>query len=58
MLQIAPDGSVMDARAERGSPILVKAAIEAAQQWRYAPYSAIPGQAPLTTSVDFNFHLE
>ena len=54
-LEVGSDGSVVDARAERGNPILVKAAIEAARQWRYAPFVNIPGQGPLATTVNFNF---
>ena len=57
LITVAPDGSVINARAEHGNPILAKAAIDAVQQWRYAPYTPIPGQAPLTSVANFNFNL-
>jgi TonB family protein len=35
---IAADGSIRDLRVLSGNPILTSAAVEAARQWRFAPY--------------------
>lgn len=58
ILEIAPDGSVVDARPENGNPILAKAATDTARQWRYNSYAAVPGQPLRTTTADFTFNLD
>jgi TonB family protein len=52
---VAPDGSVADAAAEKGNPILVKAALAAARQWRFTPYPAQAGEPMRTASINFRF---
>jgi TonB family protein len=49
---IKKDGSVSRLEVVSGKPILAKAALEAVQQWRYAPM-----EKALTTDVDVNFTL-
>jgi TonB family protein len=49
---IEKDGSVSRLVVVSGKPILAKAALEAVQQWRYAPM-----EKALTTDVDVNFTL-
>ena len=49
---IEKDGSVSHLEVVSGEPILAKAALEAVQQWRYAPV-----EKALTTDVDVNFTL-
>ena len=55
LLRVTPDGSVAEVFSQRGNPILAKTAMDAARQWRFAPYPAVPGQPDRTTTVDFNF---
>jgi protein TonB len=35
---VAPDGGISDLRVLSGNPILASAAVDAARQWRFAPY--------------------
>jgi TonB family protein len=58
VLEVGANGSVIHARAERGNPILAQAAEQAARQWRYSPYAAVPGKPPRTTVVNFDFNLD
>jgi len=50
---VGADGSVWDLKVESGHPLLVKAALEAVQQWKFA---ASP-QLPATTTITFQFRL-
>jgi outer membrane biosynthesis protein TonB len=58
VVEVAPDGSVVNARPERGNPILAKAAVDAARQWLYSPYTAVPGQPLRTATINFAFTLD
>ena len=40
LISIEPDGHVSDMRAQSGHPLLVQAAKDAVQQWRYKPSAA------------------
>jgi TonB family protein len=55
-LTIDRNGSVRRARALSGNATLAQAAEEAAQQWKYAPYTGNDQSAfPAVTRVQFNF---
>jgi TonB family protein len=58
VFRVTPDGSVAEVFSQRGNPILAKAALDAARQWRFAPYPAVPGQPYRTTTVNFNFAMQ
>jgi TonB family protein len=45
-ITIAPDGSVVQARAVSGHPILVQAALDAVKRWKYEPF--VENGAPVT----------
>ena len=47
---VAPNGSVKDARAVGGHPVLVNAALDAARKWRFEPASV-----ESTGVIDFKF---
>jgi TonB family protein len=47
---VAPNGSVKDARAVGGHPVLVNAALDAAKKWRFEPASV-----ESTGVIDFKF---
>jgi TonB family protein len=49
---IEKDGSISDLKPLRGDPLLVKAALDAVQKWRYAP-----GEKAIITDVTVNFTL-
>jgi TonB family protein len=52
---IAEDGSVQDARAISGDPLLIRAALEAIRKWRYSPtyLNREPIEVETTIYVDF-----
>lgn len=54
---ISKEGTIENLRVESGHPLLVQAAIEAVQQWRYRPYfvSGIPVEVDTTIQVIFRF---
>ncbi|HEX4141653.1 MAG TPA: energy transducer TonB, partial [Candidatus Methylacidiphilales bacterium] len=54
---IAKDGSVGNLRLIAGPPLLVQAAMQAAQQWKYKP-TLLNGQpVEVLTTIDINFTL-
>ncbi len=55
---IATDGTIKGLRVISGHPLLVKAALEAVEQWRYQP-TLLNGQpVEVETEIDVNFSLE
>ncbi len=55
---IATDGTIKGLKVISGHPLLVKAALEAVQQWRYQP-TLLNGQpVEVETEIDVNFTLE
>jgi periplasmic protein TonB len=55
---IATDGTIKGLRVISGHPLLVRAALEAVQQWRYRP-TLLNGQpVEVETEIDVNFALE
>ncbi|HEV2247449.1 MAG TPA: energy transducer TonB [Terriglobia bacterium] len=55
---IAADGTVTDLKVVGGHPLLVKAALEAVERWRYRP-TLLNGQpVEVETEIDVNFALE
>ena len=54
---IAPDGTIQNLKVLKGHPLLVQAAIQAVQQWRYAP-TLLNGEAvPVITTIDVIFRM-
>jgi TonB family protein len=55
---IRPDGSVKDLRPVSGPDLLVQAATEAVQSWKFEPYlsSGQPVEVETTIAVDFRLH--
>ena len=54
---IAKDGTVKDLRVVSGHPMLVQAALEAAQLWRYKPYLLNDQPVEVDTQINVNFTL-
>lgn len=55
---IATDGTIKDLKVVSGHPLLVKAALEAVEHWRYRP-TLLNGQpVEVETEIDVNFALE
>jgi protein TonB len=54
---IAKDGSIQHLQATSGSPLLVSAAIQAVQQWKYKPYVLNGQPVEIETTITVNFHL-
>ena len=55
---IATDGTVTGLKVVSGHPLLVKAALEAVERWRYRP-TLLNGQpVEVETEIDVNFALE
>ena len=50
------DGSVKDAQAVNGNPILGKAAMEAIRQWRYRPALLNGEPAAVNAEIEMRFH--
>ena len=54
---IATDGTIKDLKVVSGHPLLVKAALEAVESWRYRP-TLLNGQpVEVETEIDVNFSL-
>jgi protein TonB len=51
------DGSVYDIRVKSGHPLLVRAALEAVQQWKYEPYTWRGKKVQGITTVVVTFSL-
>jgi protein TonB len=54
---ISKDGTIENLRVLKGHPMLVKAALEAVQQWRYRPYLLNGEPVEVETQVTVNFVL-
>ena len=54
---IAKDGTVRDLRVVSGHPLLVQAALEAVQLWRYKPYLLNEQPVEVDTQINVNFTL-
>jgi protein TonB len=54
---IAKDGTVRDLRVLSGHPLLVQAALEAVQLWRYKPYLLNDQPVEVDTQINVNFTL-
>ena len=54
---IAKDGTVQDLRVVSGHPLLVRAALEAVQLWRYKPYLLNHQPVEVDTQINVNFTL-
>lgn len=54
---IASDGAIKNLRVMAGPPLLVKAALEAVQQWRYQPTLLSGTAVEVVTEIDVNFTL-
>jgi protein TonB len=54
---ISKDGTIQDLRVVSGHPLLVKAALEAVQRWRYQPTLLNGEPVEVVTEVDVNFTL-
>jgi len=54
---ISRDGSIEDLQVLSGHPMLLKAAVEAARQWRYRPYELNGEPVEVETEVKVNFVL-
>lgn len=54
---IGLDGNIRDLRLTSGPPLLVKAALDAVQQWRYRPTVLNGSPVEVATEVDVNFTL-
>ena len=54
---IAKDGTVQDLRVVTGHPLLVRAALDAVQLWRYKPYLLNDQPVEVDTQINVNFTL-
>ena len=54
---IANDGAIRNLHVVSGPPLLVKAAIDAVQQWRYQPTLLSGEPVEVVTGIDVNFRL-
>ena len=54
---IGKDGSIQNLHVLKGHPMLVKAALDAVQQWRYRPYVLNGDPVEVETQVTVNFVL-
>jgi protein TonB len=52
---IARDGSIQSLNAISGHPLLVRAAMDAVQQWRYRPYILNGETVEVETFITVNF---
>jgi len=55
---IGTDGAIRDLKVLSGHPLLVRAALEAVQRWRYQPTLLNGGAVEVLTEIDVNFKLE
>jgi protein TonB len=54
---ISKDGTIQDLKVINGHPLLVKAALEAVQRWRYQPTLLNGEPVEVVTEIDVNFTL-
>ena len=54
---ISKDGTIQDLKVLAGHPLLVKAALEAVQRWRYQPTLLNGDAVEVATEIDVNFTL-
>jgi len=54
---ISKDGTIQDLKVLNGHPLLVKAALEAVQRWRYQPTLLNGEPVEVVTEIDVNFTL-
>lgn len=54
---IATDGTIKGLKVKSGHPLLVKAALEAVEQWRYQPTLLNGDPVEVETEIDVNFSL-
>jgi protein TonB len=54
---ISRDGTIQDLKVLSGHPLLVKAALEAVQRWRYQPTLLNGEPVEVITEIDVNFSL-
>jgi protein TonB len=54
---ISKDGTIMDLKVISGHPLLVKAAMDAVQRWRYQPTLLNGDSVEVATEIDVNFTL-
>ena len=54
---ISKDGTIQDLKVISGHPLLVKAALEAVQRWRYQPTLLNGDPVEVVTEIDVNFTL-
>jgi len=54
---ISKDGTIQDLKVVSGHPLLVKAALEAVQRWRYQPTLLNGEPVEVITEIDVNFTL-
>jgi protein TonB len=54
---ISKDGTIQDLKVISGHPLLVKAALEAVQRWRYQPTMLNGDAVEVATEIDVNFTL-
>jgi protein TonB len=54
---IAKDGTIRNLRVIQGHPLLVQAAVQAVQQWRYAPTLLNDQPVEVVTFIDVIFKL-
>jgi protein TonB len=55
---ISRDGTIQDLKVLSGHPLLVKAALEAVQRWRYQPTLLNGEPVEVVTEIDVNFTLQ
>ena len=54
---ISKDGTIQDLKVISGHPLLVRAALEAVQRWRYQPTMLNGDAVEVATEIDVNFTL-
>ena len=54
---ISKDGTIQDLKVIQGHPLLVKAALEAVQRWRYQPTLLNGEPVEVVTEIDVNYTL-
>jgi len=55
---VAADGAIRDLRVLSGNPILVPAAVDAARQWRFAPYLQNGQPVATQAKIMINFSIK
>jgi protein TonB len=53
--EIGKDGRIENLRAVSGNPLLIRAALDAVQQWRYRPYLLNGGPVEVETQITVRF---